>query len=141
MYQRCQDVLEGKNHKRNRKDKKSFAFKGVLKCADCGCTFSSETKKERYTYLRPIKAKGVSCGCKQLREEVALEQVADILKTLTIPQELMELVRHELRTGKESEKEYHRKSVQLLQNDHKKTEERLSKLLDVYIDGNYTDCL
>ena len=110
LFDQCEKVRQSWHKKPFKHGSKPFVFRGLIKCAYCGCTISSDRKKDKYTYLACTKHRG-ECGALRVREEVVSEQVKDILKTLILPkQNLIEFKEH-LRTTSESEYEFHKEVV------------------------------
>ena len=50
LWERVQEVLEGRHAKRHRRAKHNFAFSGLISCGHCGCAIVGEMKKQRYVY-------------------------------------------------------------------------------------------
>src|ERR1700677_4014110 len=50
LWERVQDVLDGRIGRRTRTRRRDFAFSGLIECAACGCAIVGEIKKERYVY-------------------------------------------------------------------------------------------
>src|SRR3984957_13831432 len=79
LWERVQDVLDGRIGRKSRTRKRGFAFSGLIECEACGCAIVGEIKKERYVYYHCTgyadKCSGTPSVCrrKHMREE-ALEQ-------------------------------------------------------------------
>jgi DNA invertase Pin-like site-specific DNA recombinase len=50
LWERVQDVLDGRHAKKHRRVKHDFAFSGLIACGHCGCSIVGEIKKQRYVY-------------------------------------------------------------------------------------------
>jgi hypothetical protein len=50
MWERCQEILDGRHQRKDRKVKDDFAFASLLRCGHCGCSLVGELKKGRYLY-------------------------------------------------------------------------------------------
>lgn len=121
LFDKCQAVRTGYHKQHLNYGSKEFAFKNVLKCACCGLHISSydRIKKNKgngnihhYTYLRCAgranKKRGYNCNSKNIREEVAIEQVIEKLKAIQIPQELLQASLKRLNENMQNEIEKHK---------------------------------
>ncbi len=96
LFQKWQEVRINYKKKPFKYSEKPFIFRGLIKCFDCGCTISSDLKKNRYFYLSCSKYRG-NCESTRVRGEVVLEQVKPILKSLKIPKEVLEVIKEHLK--------------------------------------------
>lgn len=80
LYDKVQELLSGgKIHTKVQEYAGiPFVFRGLVKCAECGCTISSETHKKKsgrtYTYLRCGHTKGI-CNQELVNEDFLLQQL------------------------------------------------------------------
>ncbi|MCP4051034.1 MAG: hypothetical protein GY730_10050 [bacterium] len=81
LFQKCQDVRMGYNKQPYKYAGKPYAFRALIKCAYCGCTITSDTKKGKYTYLFCTKYKG-NCDNTRIREEAIIKQIKKVFKKL-----------------------------------------------------------
>ena len=107
-------------------------FKGLIKCKNCGCTVTPEPpKKGKYIYLRPKPKHG--CNCKQINEEVANKLVEDILKSMSMPEDVLEMylgkLQERFNTHQQEETLQQKLKIQELENSKK----RLDRLVDIYL--------
>lgn len=63
LFDECQAVRKGRRRSRYKRTEKAFVLKGLLKCQNCGCSYSHELKKGKYVYMRPTKNKGECSYC------------------------------------------------------------------------------
>lgn len=137
LFDKCTLVRENKNRNRTKYSSKPFLFRGLIKCGYCGCSISSDIKKNKYIYLRCTKHKG-ECDAIHVREEVITDQVKGVFRMIQIPDDILEKVVELLRENTSNKKEFHERSIQHLQTEYKKTQARLDKLLDLLLDGSIT---
>ena len=82
LYDKVQEIRSGgKIHTKMREYAGiPFVFRGLVKCANCGCTISSETHTKKsgrvYRYLRCAHSKG-NCNQILVSEKVLLQQLND----------------------------------------------------------------
>jgi site-specific DNA recombinase len=147
LFDRCQRVIEvsSSNSKTTaeqqvkQRAKKPFIFRGLMRCAQCGCQICSDIKREKYIYLFCTKAKGKElCNSGRIREEVALEAVEDALSRINIPESLIKAIHEHLKIQYDTERSGIKAMVQQLHKQFVEAETRLDRLLDVFLDGGIT---
>ena len=106
LFDKCDDVRQSWHKKPFKHGSKPFTFRGLIKCAFCGCTVTSDRKKNKYTYLRCTGHRG-DCGAIRVSEDVITEQVQDVLKTLVMPEGTLAEYKEFLRNSNESEYKFH----------------------------------
>lgn len=136
LFDKCDDVRNGRHRNRSNTTKTDFIFKGMIKCKNCGCTVTPELKKGKYVYLRPNSKLG--CTCKQINETVALKEVEKVLNSMEFPPKLLENLNSILKNSIESKNEYSQAFLTKLSNDLKSIEKKLNRILDLYIDESIT---
>ena len=119
--------------KKKRKRKHEFAFSGLMRCGNCGCLITAETQKG-HNYYRCTKKKQ-SCNEKYLREENLIEQMKSFIQKVSLPDKWAENMLAELDKEKEQAKRDGGNFVQNLQNQKAEVEQKIEKLLDLYIAG------
>jgi site-specific DNA recombinase len=73
LWERVQDMMDGRNSSKHRRVKHDFAFSGLIACGHCGCSIVGEIKKQRYIYYHCTGYKG-KCNEPYVREEVLEEK-------------------------------------------------------------------
>ncbi len=98
LFDKVQDLLSGKkiHCKEQVYGSLPFAFRGLIKCAHCGCTLSEETHKKAngktYTYLRCGRLKG-PCNQELVSESVILNQLdEEVFSKIRINSDIVELL-------------------------------------------------
>ena len=81
LFEKCQKILRDRTRPK-KKSFKEYAFRGLLKCAECGCSITSEIQKG-HTYYRCTK-KRMSCSQSYIREENLAEQISKILQKVSL---------------------------------------------------------
>ena len=136
LYDKCDDVRNGRHRNRSNSTKTDFIFKGMIKCKNCGCTVTPELKKRKYVYLRPNSKNG--CNCKQINETVALKEVENVLNSMVFPRELLENLKLMLKNTLESKNEYSTSFINKLTTDLNAIERKSNRLLNLFIDESIT---
>lgn len=133
LFDEVQEVLNKKAHVK--KQNIPFAFRGILKCAKCGCKLTASKKKERLTYYYCTNGKG---GCDEhksyIKEENLSEELVSIFDKLVFDEKLVDLVYRAKLADNKSSLSYLEEAITGLQNRLKTLEDRKRVLLDSYLD-------
>ncbi len=86
LFDRCQDIMSRRSNTNTAPRLKSYVYRGLLRCAHCGCTVTMETQKG-HNYLRCTKRVQRDCPQPYLREDVLTRQIASELASFSIPDE------------------------------------------------------
>lgn len=132
LFDKCQEVIKSRGHIKTRKAEKTFPFRGLFTCGECGCAITAETQK-RHNYYRCTKKKK-ACSQKYVREEVLVEQVKSFLQKVSLPSQDTKKVLRGLNKDEQKAKEDSHKVLRNLKNEIANISEKLDKLLSVYLD-------
>jgi site-specific DNA recombinase len=139
-FAKCQQVRLCANKTPFKYAAKQFLFRGLLHCKDCGCLYTSYTKKERFTYLRPTHRKP-DCQCMPIREEVALQQVEDVFKAIHMPEPLVAEIREHLKQSHSAKVDYREKATLALKKEFEGIKHKLDRLVDLLIEQSITQSI
>ena len=131
LFDKVQKVLaqRGKPWKQR---KHNFAFLGLMRCASCGCSITAEQQKGHH-YYRCTKKKGFCQEKHYLREEKLIEQIKDYLQKVSLSSQDTEKVLSELKKDEMQAKKQAKIAVQNLKKELGQIEQKLEKLLDIYL--------
>jgi site-specific DNA recombinase len=93
IVQRTQEVLNDGNHAK--RQKREFAFSGLLSCAFDGCAVTAEIKKGKYVYYHCTGYRG-KCALPYVREEMLGERLGQVLKNIHIPDDVLQQLQQSL---------------------------------------------
>lgn len=136
LFEKCDDVRNGRHRNRSNTTKTEFIFKGMIKCKNCGCTVTPELKKGKYVYLRPNSKDG--CTCKQINETVALREVEKVLNSMVFPENILEQLKTTLKNAIEAKSDYSQAYMDKLINDMESINKKSDRILNLYIDESIT---
>lgn len=136
-YDRVQVILGRKGKPRPKKH--SFAFTGFIRCGECGCLYTAETKQKhikstgevkKYTYYHCTrKTKKVNCTQRQVVREENLEaQIENELEKYTILPEFRDWALEILNNQNDSEIEDRTKIYEMQHKSLTKTQKELDTL-------------
>ncbi len=142
LFDRCQEVRTKRTNNRNKVVSKDFIFKGMLKCANCGCSMSAETKVKpsgkSYTYYSCTNAKK-TCKKQYVTEQDLLKPIWDVLGRFgTISEQVQADLVSELRKTTEAEIEFHKAQLNRIRNEYEELKKKDDRLLDAYLDQSIT---
>ena len=138
LFDECQRVRQGRRKTSYKQTKTPYVLRGLLKCIHCGCSYSPELKKKKYIYMRPTKSKGKCDVCFHMNETKILSQIEEILKSMSIPKNILLDIQDELK--KCSEKEYSHQVSERRQLKSKMDEinEKIKRTRDLLLDLSIT---
>lgn len=139
-FAKCQQVRLNANKKPFKYADKPFLFRGLLRCKDCGCGYTSYIKKERYVYLRPTHRKA-DCQCFPIREEVALQQVEAVFKAIHMPEPLVAEIREHLKQSHNAKIDYQEQAINALRKEYDSIKGKLNRLVDLLIEQSITQSI
>jgi len=123
MHQKAKPVKE--NH--------FFAFRGLLKCGECGASITSERQKG-HTYYRCTKKMSI-CTQKYIREEKLANQLQAFMQHVSIDDELATKMSTYLKGQAELDKSSTLAATSLLESKIANIKIKLDRLLDAHLDG------
>jgi DNA invertase Pin-like site-specific DNA recombinase len=134
LFWTCQGVRQRYQKQPFKYAGKRYAFRGLLRCAYCGCAISSDRKKGRYTYLTCTKSRG-ECPGVRVREEVVLDQVANVFRSMQVPEHVLPWIRKTLSITSTRERRYRQGSLTSLRGEYDRLQRSLDTLLDLRLQG------
>ena len=141
LFNKALEVAKSWNRKPFRYAAKPAIFRGIIKCADCGCTITPEVKKDRYVYYSCSNYHDLHKKRIYIKEEDLLKPIYEVLKSIRIPDDVLEWLTQELKKIHENENRFHQENLKKLQKDYDLLEERISKMYDDKLDGLITEDL
>ena len=140
LFEKCRSVREGWNKKPFQYAAKPYIFRGLVRCAKCGCSMCPETAKGKFTYYSCTSARKDICDRKvYVRERELLKPIQGVLEAFgRISQDTIDQVVAGLRQSKESKIEYHNKIIQGLRTEYDTLQTKLDRLLELFIAGSIT---
>jgi len=138
LFDKAQAVMAGYHKKPFRYGCKPFAFRGLIKCADCGCTITAEQKKGKYNYYSCTNYKRVHKDKIYLREEELLTQVYEVLQNIKLTDKQINDLIADLRRTNESKDRFFESAMEGLRAEYDKYEKKKSNLLDRFVDEEIT---
>ena len=142
LFQKVQGMI--KRIEKPRYNGHNFAFSGLARCGECGAAITAEThtkyykrteRKVRYVYYRCTKKLG-KCSQKYIDGDKLDNQLRRKFLNLALPDVWKNDWLSWLARDKEKEEGQARGNIIKFELEAKSLEEKLNKLLDIYLDGN-----
>lgn len=138
LFDQCEAVRASYNKKPFQYAAKPFVFRGLVKCAKCGCTVSPEIKKGKFIYYSCTNYRK-QCERVYVPESEFLKPIYSVLKGLQMPQERIQEITDGLRKMGTSEADFHKLNMANLRKEYDTIEDRISKMYDDKLDGRITE--
>ena len=143
-YDKIQFIL-GRSGK-PRPKRHTFAFRGLIRCSECGAMVTAEEKIKRqkngnihrYIYYHCTKRKNPNCTQGSIEEKRLEEQIMDVLEKIEIPEEFHGWAMKWL--GKQNEKESNSRNSILInqQKEYNNCVKKIDNLIDMRAAGELT---
>jgi len=137
LYLACQRVQKGWHKKKFQYAAKAFAFRGLLRCAKCGCSMSPEIKKGKYIYYSCTTARKNICSKKIfVREDALLEPICDVLQACTtLPDDTIDEIIRLVQASYEEDTSLRTDTFKTLQAEYESLQLKQNRLTDLLLDG------
>jgi len=136
LYDKVQEVFRAAN--KPKKTSRTFTYSGLMECATCGCSITSEIHKGRYVYYHCTGNRG-PCEVHYLREESLDPQFEEVVKRLDVGEQYYDLILRTLQDAHKDELEFRRKADVQLQKHRDILKKRLDQAYIDKLDGVITD--
>ena len=138
LFDRVQAVFAGYSKKPFRYACKPFAFRGLIRCSDCGCVITADRKKEKYNYYSCTNGKKAHAKRLYINEDNLLKPVYSVLKKIVLTDGQISRLITSLKKTEEAKNTFFEASTKTLMADYGKYEKRKSNLLDRLADEEIT---
>lgn len=118
--------------------KQVFTFSGIVRCATCGCSYSSYEKKG-HVYLRCTKAKPhIPCDQPPVSETDLLPQVNKVLEQLGIGEHIVNEVLDLLKSEHDNIQLFYKNAIAETRKEAQRIEQKMATLYEDRLDGRIT---
>ncbi|MDD5237350.1 MAG: recombinase family protein [Candidatus Omnitrophica bacterium] len=140
LFDKVQEVKAGYNKKPFKFAGLPYLYRGLIKCAKCGCMITPEKKKRKYVYYHCTQYYGKH-PAKWIREEDLTRQFADLIKKIYIPDDIVESIGKTLKESHQDKIDYYNSLNTELQAEYERYEKRIERMYEDYLDGSITEDL
>jgi len=134
LWQRVQDVLDGKVSRHMDSNTHDFPYTGLIKCGKCGCAFTAELKKGKYVYYHCSGSKG-KCKEPYVREEKLEELLNEVICQLQIDEKVTDWIKAALHSSHQDKKAFQDEKINEFTARYKKLQNRLDGLYEDKLDN------
>jgi len=142
LFDRCEEVRKKRTNTIFKAKSKDYIFKGLLKCQNCGCSITAETKTKKsgrtFTYYSCTNAKRI-CKRVYLPEKDLLKPIYGLLERFeSITEEVQAELIDELRKNTEAEVVFHKAQINRVRKDCDNLNIKQERLLEAFLDQSIT---
>lgn len=141
IFESAQKIKAGYNKKHFKFAGLPFAYRGLIRCAECGCIVTPEKKTKpsgkTYHYYHCTQYKGKH-GAEWLSEEDLTTQFSNLFSQLTVPSDVADDIVKSLKSSHSDKVEFHDSMLKRYQNDYDMYENRITKMYEDKLDGSIT---
>src|SRR3972149_10009787 len=137
LFDKVQEIKAGYNKKHFKYAGLPYMYRGLIRCADCGCMITPEKAKDKYIYYHCTQYKGKH-GAEWLREENITEQIAQVFKKLQIPQDVLEDITDSLMSVHKGKSDFREQQYKELTKEKDKYAKRIENMYLDKLDGSIT---
>jgi site-specific DNA recombinase len=138
LFQRVQDAFAGRNKPKYRKH--NFAFAGLLRCANDGCTVTTELQKGKYVYYRCSHGRG-KCSLPYMREQDLSDRLGGLLKDIHVPEGIAQTIVDSLQAERGGCEVQRKEQVAAIQQRLATIRTRMDQIYEDKLDGKIDEQL
>ena len=137
LFQKAQRAFK-KDGKPNSRCGHTFLYKGMMKCAECGCAITSEIKKNKWIYYHCTGNSLQPCSQKKqyIKQEEIDVQIDEAIKSVVIDDRLADYINALLEESYKDMQINTKEKRDYLQAEIKKLNTRKDKYLEMHVDGD-----
>jgi site-specific DNA recombinase len=132
LFDEVQQVISHRSRPTGPK-RKPYLYRGLFRCAECGCFITAETQKG-HNYLRCTKRVKKDCSQPYVREEVVAEQISSYLRLVGLPAERADGMIQQLEEEQRMDTASRQECLKSMRRQMKDADERLDRLMHAYLD-------
>ncbi len=110
-----------------------YPFRGLIKCAECGCKITFEKKKGLYIYGHCTQSKGKH-NAKYVAEDLIDSKIAKLFEDIRIPEDAYNELSVALRMSHEDKKRMRDQTLRTIDTEIEKYQTRIEKVYEDYLD-------
>jgi site-specific DNA recombinase len=139
LFEAVQKVLKSKQRPRKQKERYDFPFTQFARCGECGNMITAQYAVNRwgtkYTYYRCTK-KGGHCGQPYIQAPALTAQIHSLLQSVSLPLAEIEVMEKQIDEWEQEKISARGTVAQNLKSKLSKTQEKLDRLVSLYLDGD-----
>ncbi len=140
LWEKVQQVLDGRHHTRDQHKEKGFIFPGLIRCGHWGGMLVGDIKKQKYIYYRCSRYKG-NCKEPYVRQEKLLDQFTDIIAQVSMTPQMYQWLGRALKENSDLVETEHARVLDRLRRDQDDIRERMKQAYLDHVDGKLDESL
>ena len=141
LWLRVQDILDGKNNTKHRRDKHDFPFSKLISCSECGCAVVGERKKGKHNLYHSTawesRCKRNPSLCKKSVSEAVLDRMfSHLFKKIRFDEPMLELGREICYANRADKKRELEEAIRKLNTEHKRIENMVDAAYEDKLEEN-----
>ena len=136
IFDKAQSVSTGWHKKPFKYASKPFSLRGMIKCAECGCTITPETAKG-HTYYSCTNFRKFHAKRLYIPEKELLKPLYEVLEGIQLPDDKIKELSEDLKQSTKNENAFFMNTIKTLRAEYDKLENRINKLAD----DKYDQCI
>lgn len=142
LFEKVQQIKAGYNKKHFKFAGLPFIYRGLLRCADCGCIITPERKTKPngkiYHYYHCTQYNGKH-GAKWLTEDELTNQFAEYFNGFEMPQDVVEDITESIREAHKDKSYFHRSLLDSYNAQYQKYETMIENAYEDKLSGSITE--
>lgn len=140
QFMKVQQIKQGYNKKHFKFAGLPYMYRGLFRCADCGCMMTPEKAKDKYVYYHCTNYHNThqKSETEWLREEYITEQLGQIFKRFQVPQEVLDEILGSLKNVHQGKIEFREQEQKKWTTEVEKYAKRKEAIYMDKIDGRIT---
>ncbi len=135
LFDEVQNRLSAASHSKPKRH--DFAFRGLVRCGNCGCMVTADMKKGKYVYYRCTHNKS-NCKEKPVNESDLAAMLGAPLKDLVLTRERVEWILEEMKGHLEEGSQRRSAALRQMNKDRKELETKLDLIYEDKLAGTIT---
>ena len=135
LFDRCQEVMHLRG-KHKEKQTKKFVLRGLMRCGECGRMITAKLQKG-HVYYRCTK-RLTNCNQKYMREEELAAQIKSVIQKVSLCDEWTKWIIEQFERDRNDSLHSGEAQQQNLEVKIKEMDAKISKLIDIYLEGTIT---
>lgn len=137
LFVKCKEVRERYNKTPHKNAGKPYIFKGLVKCAKCGCRITPEIHKGKYIYYSCTNHKNI-CKREWIPERFLFDPVKGVLEGLKLSQHQIDEIVGDLKRTEKAKNSFHQQELINLRDEYDAIDNRISVMYEDRLDGRIT---
>ncbi len=133
LFEQVQAVMSRKSKPKS-PALKSYLYRGMFRCGECGCFITTETQKG-HNYVHCTKRVKRDCSQPFMREEALARQVTDAIRSVALPSDWADWMVRELQADQQCAEHSTAALTEDLNEQIGAAELRLERLMTAFVEG------